>query len=90
MKLVLVRHGQTDWNIGKLAQGQCDIPLNATGIKQANEARDKLAGYDFNTRYSSPLSRAAETAKIICGDQPIIYDDLLKERAFGEYEDLGF
>lgn len=86
MKLVLVRHGQTDWNIGKLAQGQCGIPLNATGIKQANEARDKLAGYDFNARYSSPLSRAAETAKIICGDQPIIYDDLLKERAFGEYE----
>ena len=88
MKLYLVRHGQTDWNIGKLAQGQTDIPLNATGIAQARELAAKIRDYHFDYCYSSPLSRARQTAEILVEHRnlPIIDDDRLMERAFGKYE----
>ena len=87
MKLYLVRHGQTDWNLKKIAQGQTDIPLNATGIKQAEALRDKLKNYRFDICYASPLQRAAQTAKIAVNDRcPIIFDNILKERSFGELE----
>lgn len=87
MKIITVRHGQTDWNLEYRSQGSTDIPLNVTGILQAKEARDKLAGYKFDVCYTSPLVRAAETAKIIVGDKcPIRYSDLIVERCFGEFE----
>ncbi len=87
MKLYLVRHGQTDWNLKKIAQGQTDIPLNATGIKQAEALRDKLASYQIDVCYCSPLTRTTQTAKIIINDRcPIIFDNNLKERFFGELE----
>ena len=87
MKIYLVRHGQTDWNLRGIAQGQTDVPLNETGIAQAQALRDKVRGIDFGVCYSSPLKRAAETATIIAGHRcEIRYDDLLKERGFGEFE----
>lgn len=96
MHLYLVRHGQTDWNIGQQCQGVADIALNATGIHQAEALRDQIRrrGLQFDYIYSSPLRRARKTAEIITGGQPgIIFDDLLKERSFGEIEgkvvDLG-
>ncbi len=89
MKLFVVRHGQTDWNLEHRAQGSVDIPLNATGILQAEEARDKLAGMQFDICYASPLRRAKKTAEIIVGDKcPIIYNRLLVERCFGDFEGL--
>ena len=87
MKLYLVRHGQTDWNLKRIAQGQTDIPLNATGIQQAEALRDKLKDYRFDICYASPLQRAAQTAKIAVNDRcPIIFDNILKERSFGKLE----
>ena len=87
MKLYLVRHGQTDWNLRRIAQGQTDIPLNATGIEQAEALRDKLQDYRFDICYASPLLRAAQTAKIVVNDRcSIIFDNNLKERSFGELE----
>ena len=87
MKIYIVRHGQTDWNLEHKAQGQTDIPLNASGIKQAKELRDKLVSYDFDSCYCSPLKRAVQTAEIVTdGRFKIIFDDNLKERSFGELE----
>ena len=87
MKLYIARHGQTDWNLKGLAQGQVDIPLNETGIHQAEALREKLRSYDFNICYCSPLQRAAKTAEIaVDGRTKIIFDDNLKERSFGTLE----
>ncbi len=87
MKLFMVRHGQTDWNLEHRSQGRTDIPLNTTGILPAKEVRDRLAGEKFDICYASPLKRAAKTAEIIVGNKcPIVHNDLLVERCFGEFE----
>ncbi len=86
MKLYLVRHGQTDWNIDHRIQGSTDIPLNDTGIKQAEELAKQLKGKQFDAIYSSPLTRARQTAQILTGRDDLILDEDLRERYFGELE----
>lgn len=87
MKLYLTRHGLTDWNKEKRAQGRKDLPLNTEGRTQAEELRDKIKDIEFTAVYASPLKRAAETAQIAVGDRyDIIYDDRLLERSFGDFE----
>jgi broad specificity phosphatase PhoE len=89
MEIILVRHGETDWNLDGRLMGQKDIPLNDNGRKQAEDLKNKLADMDFDCCYSSPLSRAKETAEIICKDKcDIICDDNLKERFGGELEGM--
>lgn len=60
-----IRHGQTDWNVKKMIQGHTDIPLNAHGIAQAQEATALLANLGITRIVSSPLARAHKTANII-------------------------
>jgi broad specificity phosphatase PhoE len=94
MKIILVRHGQTDWNLEQRLQGSVDIPLNETGRSQAYELREKIKNINFSICYSSDLFRAAETAQIITGHrdsdaEPICYiryDKRLRERSFGNFE----
>ncbi len=87
MKLYLVRHGQTDWNVKHLAQGQVNVPLNETGVRQAEELREKLKDYDYDVCYCSPLKRAVQTAEIaVPSDMRVVFDDNLKERGFGNLE----
>lgn len=89
MKLYLVRHGQTDWNIKKQSQGVADIELNSTGVAQAEELAEKIQrrGLKFDFVFSSPLRRAKKTAEIITGGRTdIIYDDRLVERDYGDLE----
>jgi broad specificity phosphatase PhoE len=87
MKVYIVRHGQTDWNLAERAQGRVDIPINETGVKQAEALRDKIADIDFDICYCSPLIRAKQTAEIIVnGKCEIETDDLLMERSFGKLE----
>ena len=58
-----LRHGETDWNLHRKAQGQIDIPLNATGIAQAMRAAEVVRGLKIKSICASPLSRAFETAR---------------------------
>lgn len=63
--VVLVRHGETDWNRDDRFQGHADIPLNEAGRAQARELGLELEGEAFEAVYSSPLRRADETATIL-------------------------
>ncbi len=89
MKLYLVRHGETDWNKQDLMQGWSDIPLNSTGLAQAEFLRDMIAKYnlEFNAIYSSPLQRTRKTAEIMAStSQKVIIDSRLLERGDGAFE----
>ena len=83
-----LRHGETDWNKNRLAQGQTDIPLNQTGRDQADQARPLLDGHGIARVIASPLSRAYETAEIVNRTLALPLDRHpgLMERAFGPYE----
>ncbi len=85
MIIYIVRHGQTDYNVEGRYGGRIDVPLNDTGIKQAQELHEKLKDIKFDLVYSSPLQRAIKTAEIIC-DNEIIKDDRIIERDNGELE----
>lgn len=70
--LYVFRHGGTDFNRDGKAQGQsCDISLNETGIRQANEMADNLKGVNIEVIYSSPLLRAYQTALCVAKDKRI-------------------
>lgn len=66
--IVLVRHGETDWNRERRFQGRADLPLNALGRAQASELALELAAEPVAAVYTSPLRRAAETAEIVGGE----------------------
>lgn len=88
--IYITRHGQTNWNVQKKVMGRCDEPLNNTGINQAMETKNALSNTDIDLIICSPLLRARQTAEIINEDRyiPIIYDDRIIERDFGEFEGL--
>lgn len=85
MRLVLVRHGETEWNREYRVQGQADLPLNQSGRVQAEAIAGALRGEPIEAVYTSPLSRARETARAI-GDRhqvDITIDGGLKELNVG-------
>jgi broad specificity phosphatase PhoE len=63
--IVLVRHGETDWNRERRFQGHADVPLNEEGRTQVRELAELLAGESFSGAYSSPLRRATQSAEIL-------------------------
>ncbi len=88
--LYLVRHGQTDWNLGRRVQGRSDIPLNETGIIEAQQLGKELKAVSFHAVYSSPLQRAHETARIVNEPHghPIQLHPGLQEASYGLWEGL--
>ncbi len=84
MRLLLVRHGQTSWNILGRAQGHTDIPLDATGEAQAAAFAAGLADVGIERVLSSDLARARQTAEAL--GRPVETRSDLRERAFGEWE----
>jgi len=70
-RLYLVRHAQTAWNAEGRFQGQSDVPLSQAGVDDCLEARSAVQGLDLTAAYSSPLSRAKDTASSILHNQDI-------------------
>ena len=81
MKLYVIRHVQTNWNLKGIIQGQKDIELNDKGINEARKAKDEFNNLKIDLIMCSPLKRAKETAKILNEDKNIniIYKKELTE-----------
>ncbi len=98
MRIILARHGETDYNKNKMVQGHTDIPLNEEGIHQGIAAGKKIEGYDIDIAYSSVLGRAYDTARYMLDNSnsednkklEVIKDKRLIEKSYGEYEGVSF
>jgi len=90
MRVLIIRHGQTDWNKQGLLQGTKDIPLNELGIEQARSAKESLANEHIDVVFCSPLIRTRQTCDIVLEgrDIPVIYDERIRERGFGAAEGM--
>ncbi|MBI4151387.1 histidine phosphatase family protein [Candidatus Woesearchaeota archaeon] len=89
MRLIVVRHGETDWNAQDRLQGQIDIPLNDCGRKQAQRLAGQLMSEPISIAFSSDLERAVDTARSILQYHPSVpmnYTSQLRERSYGKYE----
>ncbi|HEU4327707.1 MAG TPA: histidine phosphatase family protein [Roseiflexaceae bacterium] len=90
MRLLLIRHGETDWNATLRYQGQGGVPLNAQGRAQARRVGERLARYGAAALYTSDIGRASETAAIVgelTGLVPASMPDL-REIDVGQWEGL--
>jgi broad specificity phosphatase PhoE len=85
-QLTLVRHGITHWNKTGQFQGYTDTPLSDEGRAQAQALAKHLKKAKVDLIYSSPLSRALETAQIVFPEREILQDERLKELNFGDFE----
>lgn len=90
--MLLVRHGETEWNKALKYQGHKDIPLSEDGRIQAGKIAERLSGYAIHAAYSSDLSRAMETAQTIASYHNIDVKLMpeLRETNFGKWEGLTY
>ncbi|RTZ94423.1 MAG: histidine phosphatase family protein [Deltaproteobacteria bacterium] len=91
MKLYIIRHGQTAWNKEEVFRGTKDIPLNEVGQEEAAALGAYLKDVAFDTLYTSPLSRAVETAQAVgdvAGLAPITEPDLI-DLNFGTWQGVS-
>ena len=88
MLIYIVRHGLTEWNKLKKLQGAADVPLAKEGILLAEKTGEALRNVRFDICFTSPLSRAKQTAEYVLGkrDVPIIPDKRIQEIDFGVLE----
>jgi broad specificity phosphatase PhoE len=88
--LLLVRHGETDWNADGRLQGHTDRPLTDYGRRQARKLAEELEDEDLDAIYSSDLARARETAEIVGArlGLPVVLDPDLREKDWGNWEGL--
>ncbi len=92
MRLLLTRHGQTDWNIAGRYQGHSDVPLNQIGQSQATQIAKRLSKETIHAIYTSDLSRAANTAQAIADfhQLEIKKNSRWRELAFGDWEGMTY
>src|SRR5581483_2556923 len=90
LRILLARHGQTDWNALGRNQGSADVELDAVGTNQSEQLAERMESEKIQWIYSSDLKRAAQTAERVAarfGSQ-IVLDPLLRERSYGKWEGL--
>jgi broad specificity phosphatase PhoE len=92
MTIYFVRHGETPWNAEGKLQGSADVPLNETGLSQARILSEKLKDTPLDLALCSPLTRARQTAEVICSPRflPLLEEEALKERNFGVLEGSAY
>ena len=90
-RLIIVRHGQTQWNLKLIRQGHLDSPLTEKGIAQAKALGERLMRETFTALYSSDLGRAVQTAQMIAAatGHEIVTDPRLRERHLGIFQGLN-
>lgn len=88
MRLYIIRHGETPWNTQLRLQGMSDTELNEKGRALAEATAQAMREIPFDLAFTSPLKRAAETARIILAgrDIPLLYEPRIREISFGELE----
>lgn len=88
VELVLLRHGETEWNKLRRIQGQLDVELNATGLRQARLSAAQLESMRFDALYCSDLRRTRQTAEPIAHHHGLTprYDQRLRERHYGGFQ----
>jgi broad specificity phosphatase PhoE len=89
-KFILVRHGETLWNVEKIYRGRTDVNLDGVGIKQAELLGKYLSNWEVEAIYSSPLKRALDTANIIARYQKVgvhVAEGLI-DFDYGEWQSL--
>ena len=89
-RVILIRHGETTWNLEGRYQGHLDSPLTPTGFAQARALSNRLAGVKFAALYSSDLDRARQTAACIAesSSHEVHTDTRLRERHLGIFQNL--
>lgn len=92
-EIVLIRHGQTDWNVERRYQGTTDRPLNELGHQQAQALAESMRGEEWDAIIASPLKRAWETALPVSdvlgmSNDLLVPDPRLMERSYGAAEGL--
>jgi 2,3-bisphosphoglycerate-dependent phosphoglycerate mutase len=93
-RLILLRHGESQWNLENRFTGWVDVPLSPRGIQEAKEAGEKLRSFTFDRAFTSVLARATETLRLVLetiGQTgiPIEKDKALNERMYGELQGLN-
>lgn len=93
-RLVLLRHGESQWNLENRFTGWVDVPLTPKGIQEAKNAGEKLRGFTFDRAFTSVLERANETLRLaldVIGQPkiPIERGKALNERMYGDLQGLN-
>ncbi len=94
VQLVLIRHGQSEWNLENRFTGWIDIPLSPQGEEEARKAGEKIKGFKFDKVYTSVLQRAIKTYEIAAktagfDSLPVEKDEALNERKYGDLQGLN-
>ena len=90
-QIILVRHGETEWNVEEVFRGRLDIERNETGVKQAKLLAEHLSNMKIDAIYSSPLKRALTTAEMVAGFHKlnVLIEPGLIDFDYGEWQGLS-
>jgi 2,3-bisphosphoglycerate-dependent phosphoglycerate mutase len=93
-QMVLIRHGESQWNLENRFTGWIDVPLSPKGEQEAREAGEKIRAFRFDEAFTSVLTRAKETLRIVLDvigqtNLPVEEDQALNERMYGDLQGLN-